>query len=244
MTPDSLPSTTTESLPAYNPQLDAEDAALSSGNTRLGIIVGALFTLGVLTYALAPASSGGGGGLAAVAPSFLLEGASVTASREAEAAPAPAAPEEEAVAPKTAVAAAATGAPKTAARPAMAAAAAATPAAPSPTPLVAAEVAAAPTAAPVPVAEPVRSAPATLTLSGRILDEEGKPLVGATVLLKGSGKGTSTDANGHYELEAPAGDNSLIFGYGGYQDEEMHTRGAQPTNVTLTPTPGVKRRRR
>ncbi len=64
-------------------------------------------------------------------------------------------------------------------------------------------------------------------------------MVGATVLLRGSGKGTSTDANGHYELEAPAGDNSLQFGYGGYNDEEVRTRNAQPLSGTLTPTPGA-----
>ncbi|UOR00051.1 carboxypeptidase-like regulatory domain-containing protein [Hymenobacter sp. 5317J-9] len=63
------------------------------------------------------------------------------------------------------------------------------------------------------------------------------------MLLRGSSKGTSTDANGNYTLEVPAGtDNTLIFGYGGYDDEEVRSRGNQPVNVTLTPRAKSRRR--
>ncbi|RZK50345.1 MAG: hypothetical protein EOO59_15965, partial [Hymenobacter sp.] len=44
--------------------------------------------------------------------------------------------------------------------------------------------------------------------SGRIIDEAGQPLVGATVLLKGTGRGASTDANGDYSLPVPLGTNT------------------------------------
>lgn len=81
-------------------------------------------------------------------------------------------------------------------------------------------------------------------LSGRILDEDGRPMAGATVLLKGSRKGTGTDANGVYTLEVPAGENALVYGYGGYVDQEVRTRGSQPVNVTLLPAEGTKRRRK
>ena len=222
-----------ENTPDYDPQLEAEDEALSTGNTRLGIIVGGLFLAGVLTFALVPKEKGST--LAAVTPSFMLDDASVTATNEATPAPAavaPAAPAtDEPVQLKPAVAPVAT---PVVARPA--AAASATVAAASE------PVAAAPVEAPAPVAEPAR--PSTMTVSGRILDEDGKPLAGATVLLKGSGKGTGTDANGNYTMEVPTGDNVLSIGYGGYQDEEVHARGTQPVNVTLTPTPGAKRRRK
>lgn len=233
---NSLPSAN-ENLSDYDPQLDAEDQALSSGNTRLGLVVGALLLAGVLSYALVPKQSGDA--LGAVMPSFLLEAANVTASRAPDAAPA-ARPE-------------AAGAPAKVADP-LPAVAGAEATRPAVAPAVAAPALLAPAlvavaAPPVPVPEPVRASVAPIsstgpvTLTGRILNEEGKPLVGATVLLKGSGKGTGTDANGNYKLEAPAGDNTLIFGYGGYQDEEAHTRGAQLLNVTLTPMPSVKHRR-
>jgi hypothetical protein len=100
-----------------------------------------------------------------------------------------------------------------------------------------------------PVATPAISpAPTALTMivmSGKIVDENGRPLVGATVILKGSSKGTSTDSNGNYTLEVPADtDNTLIFGYGGYDDEIVRSRGSQPVNVTLTPRAKVSKRRR
>ena len=100
------------------------------------------------------------------------------------------------------------------------------------------------TEAAAPAAPEAPAAPANVTLSGRILDENGRPLAGATVLVKGSRKGTGTDANGNYSIEVPAGENALVYGYGGYQDQEVRTRGAQPVNVTLLPSENGKRRRR
>jgi hypothetical protein len=94
------------------------------------------------------------------------------------------------------------------------------------------------------VPEAPAEAPASVVLSGRIMDENGQPLAGATVLVKGSHRGTGTDANGNYTLEVPAGESALVYGYGGYQDQEVRIRGAQPINVTLLPAAGTKRRRK
>lgn len=94
--------------------------------------------------------------------------------------------------------------------------------------------------APAPAPEPVPAAPVTRTQAGRVLDESGHPLIGATVMLRGSTKGTSTDANGNYSLEVPTGENTFVVGYGGYQDETAVSRDGQPLNVTLLPTPGSK----
>ena len=74
--------------------------------------------------------------------------------------------------------------------------------------------------------------------SGRIIDEAGQPLVGATVLLKGTTRGTSTDANGDYALPVPLGNNTFVVAYTGYQDEVAQSRDGQPLTVTLLPIPG------
>lgn len=110
----------------------------------------------------------------------------------------------------------------------------------APPPIAAAEPAPAEAPAPEPVPEPVPAAPTTRTQAGRVLDENGHPLIGATVLLRGSSKGTSTDATGSYSLEVPTGENTFVVGYGGYQDETAVSHDAQPLTVTLLPTPGSK----
>ncbi|UPL49293.1 carboxypeptidase-like regulatory domain-containing protein [Hymenobacter sublimis] len=75
-----------------------------------------------------------------------------------------------------------------------------------------------------------------VTVHGRILDENGRPLVGATVLDKATGRGTGTDAQGNYALRLPASQaTKLQYGYGGYADEELSLRGSYTQNVTLVP---------
>lgn len=103
-----------------------------------------------------------------------------------------------------------------------------------------------PAAHPAPAAARPEAAPA-LAMSavnrriqaGRIIDEAGQPLVGATVLLKGTTRGTSTDANGDYALPVPLGLNTFVVAYTGYQEETAQSRDGQPLTVTLLPVPGL-----
>ncbi|MGY3087366.1 hypothetical protein ACVWYF_000392 [Hymenobacter sp. UYAg731] len=224
----------------YNPNLEAQDEdVVSGGNNKLTyILVGVILAL-VLGYVALP--KGGGTGLASVTPTFMLDDAAVTATAPTSAdsiaaglKAAPAAAEEETVTKTTT---------KTVAKPTTTASNVAVPAAaPAVAAVAPAPVEAAP--APAPVAAPEPAAPTTVTMSGKIEDENGRPLVGATVLLKGSSKGTSTDANGNYTMEVPSGDNTLIYGYGGYDDEVVRNSGSKPVNVTLTPRAKAGRKRR
>ncbi|SFQ79127.1 carboxypeptidase-like regulatory domain-containing protein [Hymenobacter arizonensis] len=93
-------------------------------------------------------------------------------------------------------------------------------------------------AAEAPVAAPTEAAGLLrlTTVRGRILDENGRPLIGATVLDKASRRGVSTNANGEYALLVPAGRaTTLAYGYGGYLDDELKVDGARVENVTLVP---------
>ncbi|WP_280638182.1 carboxypeptidase-like regulatory domain-containing protein [Hymenobacter sp. 5317J-9] len=238
MNPDNVPNAENE---PYDPNFEAQDEELASGgNNKLLYILGAVILALVVGYIALP--KGGGSGLASVTPTFMLDDAAVTATAPTAAdsiaaglkADPAATTEEEKTTTEKPVAKATT-APKTVA--VATAVPAAAPAAAAPAPVEAAP-------APAPAAEPAApAAPTTVTVSGKIENEIGKPLVGATVLLRGSSKGTSTDANGNYTLEVPAGtDNTLIFGYGGYDDEEVRSRGNQPVNVTLTPRAKSRRR--
>ncbi|RTQ52415.1 hypothetical protein EJV47_05210 [Hymenobacter gummosus] len=221
-------------------QVDNDEASLDSGNRKLGLIAGGVVLLLGAAIAFGPAANRqriANGQM----PTFELAGASVVGSRPVEeaapAAEAAAAPDAEAKATtKTAAARPA------ASRPASAAVATSTPADAAPAAEAApAVVEEAPAPAPAPAVE---EAPRMSTLSGRILDENGKPLAGATVFVKGTHKFASTDANGNYSVEAPAGENSVVYGYGGYQDQEMRVGGGQKNTVTLVPSETGKRKRR
>lgn len=217
MTPENLSKSEPEQ---YNPNLDAQGAEATSGgkSRRLYISVAAALVLG---YAALPkgTSSGNDSGMSSVTPTFTLAAA--------------AAPAAEDTTVKT----------PTVAKPATVRIAA--PAA-VPAPVVPAH-AAAPVAPPPGAPEPAAAvaAPTNMTMSGKIDDENGRPLVGATVMLRGSSKGTSTDANGTYTLEVPTGnDNTLVFGYGGYDDEVVRSTGNKFMNVTLTPRAKSGKQRR
>lgn len=67
-----------------------------------------------------------------------------------------------------------------------------------------------------------------ITVKGTVLDEESKqPLPGVTILLKGTEKGTITDFDGNFEIEAKMGDE-LAFSYLG-----MKTKNLLVTSSTL-----------
>jgi len=65
------------------------------------------------------------------------------------------------------------------------------------------------------------------TVRGRVVDEEGA-LTGVSVLLKGTAKGTTSDAEGYFSIDAKVGD-TLIFRNVGYQEKGV----AVQTNASL-----------
>jgi len=58
-------------------------------------------------------------------------------------------------------------------------------------------------------------------LKGRITDQGGEPLPFASVYLKGTTKGTTSNADGYYSFELPAGKQLVICQYIGYQKTEI-----------------------
>lgn len=70
------------------------------------------------------------------------------------------------------------------------------------------------------------------TITGTINDENGSPLPGASVVVKGTTNGTQTDFDGNFTLEAPS-DGTLIISYIGYQTREVAINSQSSINVGL-----------
>lgn len=68
-------------------------------------------------------------------------------------------------------------------------------------------------------------------VSGVVTGNNGEPLMGVTVMVKGTNRVATTDNNGRYSLKAPAG-STLMFSYIGYKKAEVKITGRNH-NVTL-----------
>ena len=73
------------------------------------------------------------------------------------------------------------------------------------------------------------------TIKGQILDEAGEPMIGVSVLVKGTTVGTVTDLDGNYSLEIPSGKNMLEVSYIGYKTQDVTIGKTSQLNIKLAP---------
>lgn len=74
------------------------------------------------------------------------------------------------------------------------------------------------------------------TVSGRITDaNDNSPLPGASIVLKGTTVGTTTDANGSYSIVVDDPNTILVFSFIGYTSQEFPVSGRTRIDVSLTP---------
>lgn len=73
---------------------------------------------------------------------------------------------------------------------------------------------------------------ATVKYSGTITDEKGEPIIGASVLIKGTSVGTITDINGIYSIEAIPG-SILQVSYIGFSPAEIQVASQRTVNLVL-----------
>ena len=70
------------------------------------------------------------------------------------------------------------------------------------------------------------------TISGTVVDETNMPLPGATVVIKGTTTGTSTDFDGKYTIIANTGD-VLTFSYVGYSEQDVTVAASNTIDIAL-----------
>ncbi len=72
------------------------------------------------------------------------------------------------------------------------------------------------------------------SVTGRILDEQGNPLQGAAVRIKGSSQETSTDSDGRFTLSNVEPGTVLVVSFVGYESREL-TASANLAAISMTP---------
>lgn len=71
------------------------------------------------------------------------------------------------------------------------------------------------------------------TVTGKVSDQKGEALIGASILVKGTTSGTVTDLDGAYTLEVPAGGTTLSISYTGYTTQEFEIGASSVIDITL-----------
>lgn len=80
----------------------------------------------------------------------------------------------------------------------------------------------------------VQMAFAQRVLKGTVTDAEtNEALIGATVAVPGTTVGAATDVNGAFSLNLPAGANSVVVSYTGFEKQEIAVEGLSNLNVAL-----------
>lgn len=74
------------------------------------------------------------------------------------------------------------------------------------------------------------------TINGRVTSDDGSPVPGANVVLKGTSIGTVTDADGNFRLSGvPASGGTLVISFIGFQTQEVQIGNQAVINVTMVP---------
>lgn len=74
------------------------------------------------------------------------------------------------------------------------------------------------------------------TIRGTVVDEEGEPLIGATVMIKGTKNAMATDIDGNFELRYTEKNPVLQVSYVGCQSKEVAVKGQNNITITLSPS--------
>lgn len=72
------------------------------------------------------------------------------------------------------------------------------------------------------------------TVTGTVVDDLGQPLIGVSILEKGTTNGVITDMDGNFSLKLTSENPTLVFSYIGYKTQEVSVGGKTTLNVTMS----------
>jgi len=73
-----------------------------------------------------------------------------------------------------------------------------------------------------------------VSIKGKVIDENGLPIPGVTILIKGTKMATSSDMDGNYQLKADS-NGTLVFSFVGYTTVQEAIKGRTTINAKLSP---------
>lgn len=73
------------------------------------------------------------------------------------------------------------------------------------------------------------------TITGKVTDEKGDPLIGVNIIVKETNKGTTTNADGKYTLTVPGSSSRIIYTFVSYDSKEVTVGNQSVINVSLDP---------
>ena len=71
------------------------------------------------------------------------------------------------------------------------------------------------------------------TITGKVTDDKGAPIPGASVVVKGTNAGTSTNTDGSFSISVPAKATRLVVSFVNMQDVEIDIGNQSVLNVTM-----------
>jgi len=74
---------------------------------------------------------------------------------------------------------------------------------------------------------------APVNITGKVVDSNNQNLIGVSVKIKGTNKGTITDAAGNFEINVDDQSAVLVFTYLGFEQKELMVGNQRVINVTL-----------
>ena len=80
---------------------------------------------------------------------------------------------------------------------------------------------------------PIKMGETAFKVSGTVTDKNGEPLIGATIMEKGTSNGAFTDLDGKYAIEVADGNAVLVFSYTGSETVEIPVNNQAVVDVKL-----------
>ena len=71
------------------------------------------------------------------------------------------------------------------------------------------------------------------TITGQVVDAKGEPLIGVSILVKGTTDGAITDLDGNYKIMTKSNNPVIVYSYIGYKTQEVPLKGQTAINITM-----------